>query len=96
MPRIHAYGEPRTKDSARSEFFWWFLIIAIGFPTQIGWVLTSQGWIDDITLLGISVGLGLLVGLRMAWDCAKRKNKAKTRSRAEHAAQDQEAETVGR
>jgi len=68
------YGEPEPEESPVGEFFCWLFIIGLGFPMTYGWLLMP--WIDGITLLEISGGAGTLIGLRMAWSCARRKREA--------------------
>lgn len=69
--RTRPYGDEEPPTSPLTEFLCGFFMVAIGFPTQIGWVFQSLGWISGTELLGISAALGVLGGIYMAKECAR-------------------------
>ena len=57
------YGEDPPEESPLAESLIGFLVGAIGFPTQIGWVLVSLQWIDVRQLMLLSVAVGCMLGM---------------------------------
>jgi hypothetical protein len=57
------YGEDDNAPLRISEFCIWFFIGCVGFPSQIGWVFVSFGFISNTALLFLSVLMGTVAGI---------------------------------
>jgi hypothetical protein len=69
------YGEPEPKESPLGDFLIGFYLGSIGFYFGGAWVLVSLGWIAPNTMLWICIGLGLLIGAKLAWHSRHRKKR---------------------
>ena len=81
--RLRPYGEPEPEESPLGDFLIGVFLGSIGFPMAYGWVFVSLGWVQQATLMVISLIGGVLLGARMAWGSWCRKQ---TKRKEQHEA----------